>query len=435
MNKFGTLLKKEIKELLTLQLVLPLLIGMIFFVLVGNIIGDEGKKAQGQQTIALIDNDGTKTSGSVTGILEKNGFYVDLLKDNDVNKAVETAKAEGIQVILSIPSGFEAGMQNVVPQEIGIYSIVRNLSIFSSSGSSIGENAVSDINEALGTGLIKEKTGLSDSNVSELKDPVSSKDFIVVGNNIANLNPNALLSFVMSQTTFLPIVIFIVIIFASQMIVVAIASEKENKTLETLLSSPISRVSIVVAKMTAAGLVSLFMALVYMGGFKNYMDGITGAASTGIAQNPNITEVLTKLGLNITAWGYVLLGISLFLSILDALSISLILGVFAEDVKKAQGLIAPLIFLVMIPYLITMFIDLKTASPVLRYLIYAIPFTHTFTATSNLFLHNYSLVAYGIIYQALVLGILIFICTRIFSTDKVLTMKLSMRRRTHAKNA
>ena len=44
-----------------------------------------------------------------------------------------------------------------------------------------------------------------------------------------------------------------IIIYSSQMVISAIAMEKQNKTLETLLTVPISRTSIITAKMLAAG--------------------------------------------------------------------------------------------------------------------------------------------------------------------------------------
>ena len=86
-----------------------------------------------------------------------------------------------------------------------------------------------------------------------LQQPVTVDEVVVVGTRTAAAPVDAVMGFVSQQTTFIPIVLFIVIIFAAQMIATAIATEKENKTLETLLSYPISRASLVTAKMVAAG--------------------------------------------------------------------------------------------------------------------------------------------------------------------------------------
>ena len=45
----------------------------------------------------------------------------------------------------------------------------------------------------------------------------------------------------------------IIIMYSAQMVISAIAMEKQNKTLETLLTVPIPRTSIVTAKMLSLG--------------------------------------------------------------------------------------------------------------------------------------------------------------------------------------
>jgi len=150
------------------------------------------------------------------------------------------------------------------------------------------------------------------------------------------------------------------------MIAVSIASEKEIKTLETLLSTPISRTSLVSAKMLAAGLVSLLMAAVYMFGFKYYMGGLMGSSQSPSSLS---SSTISQLGLSLNTADYFLLGTSLFLSILVALAMATILGAFAEDVKKVQGLVLPITFLVMIPYILTMFMDVNSSSLLIKIIV------------------------------------------------------------------
>ena len=140
-----------------------------------------------------------------------------------------------------------------------------------------------------------------------------------------------------------------------------------------------------------------------------------------------LAEAIKVLGLSLSPFDYVLLGLSFFMSILTALALSTVLGAFAEDVKKAQSLIQPVVFLVMIPYLLIMFVDVNTASLPIKLLIYAIPFSHPFMASPNLFFNQYLAVILGILYQLLLFVVLIVIATRIFSSDGILTMKLKSR--------
>jgi ABC-2 type transport system permease protein len=83
----------------------------------------------------------------------------------------------------------------------------------------------------------------------------------------------------------------------------------------------------------------------------------------------------------------------------------------------------------MIPYFMSFFADPKTLSLPAKILLYAIPFSHPFLTTQNLLLENYSAVLYGILYMLVVFIVLIVIAARIFSTDRVLTMKLRFRRK------
>ena len=92
-------------------------------------------------------------------------------------------------------------------------------------------------------------------------------------------------------------------------------------------------------------------------------------------------------------------------------------------------MITPLMMMVLLPYLMTMFIDISTASPVLRWFIYAIPFSHPFLAAQYIFAHNFTAVIAGIIYQSVLFLVFATIAARIFSTDRILTMKLNTARR------
>jgi ABC-2 type transport system permease protein len=120
-----------------------------------------------------------------------------------------------------------------------------------------------------------------------------------------------------------------------------------------------------------------------------------------------------------------MLGGSLFFGILSALSVAMILGVFAEDTKAVQGVITPLMVLVMIPYLITLLLDLNSMSPTIKYLVYAIPFSHPFLAAPNIFMKNYLFVFAGIAYQAVFFLVFVLIAAKIFSSDKITTIRLN----------
>jgi ABC-2 type transport system permease protein len=213
------------------------------------------------------------------------------------------------------------------------------------------------------------------------------------------------------------------------MIVTAIATEKIDKTLETLLSTPISRVSILTAKMLSAGLVSLISAVIYMIGFSISMGSVL-TNSTEIVGEVTSSTVSTQLsmislGLVLTPIDYILLGIDIFLSIMIALSLSMILGVMVNDIKSTQIVMMPIMFMAMIPYLVSYFADINTLSPVMKLILNLIPFTHTFNATNNLLFDNTSTVVGGIVYQLIFFAVCMFFAVRLFKSDKILTASLN----------
>jgi ABC-2 type transport system permease protein len=122
---------------------------------------------------------------------------------------------------------------------------------------------------------------------------------------------------------------------------------------------------------------------------------------------------------------YLLLGASLFMGILVSLAIAMILGSFAEDIKSVQGLITPLMVLVIIPYILVFLVDIASLSPFLQNLVNAIPFTHSFTAAPNLLLKQDSQVYWGILYQLLCFIVFVTIAAKIFTTDRIITLKIT----------
>ena len=120
-----------------------------------------------------------------------------------------------------------------------------------------------------------------------------------------------------------------------------------------------------------------------------------------------------------------LIGIQLFLTILSALAVSLVLGALAGDIKQAQSTIMPLMFALLLPYMVTLFMDVSQLAVPLRILMYLIPFTHTFIAPGNLIFDNYPLLFGGMIYQVVFLAVAMTLAVKVFSSDKIFTMKLN----------
>lgn len=417
MRTFFILLKKELRELFTWQIVLPIVIIAVIFLALGGVVSSEQEKAKKNQRILVIDDDGSAASATIKDLLGKANFTVvsaDLLPELQI---IEKAKAESTPVALVIPKGFGLGVASGSIPELTSYSIIRSLSFTGNQSGLVLESALQAINTYFSAQIISANSSIRADTALR---PITTKEKVSVGDALAEGKTSEVLSYVNAQTLYIPMILFLVISFAAQMIATAVASEKENKTIETLLTMPVSRKQIVVTKMLAAGLVALLMSAVYLMGLRGYVGGFgtdVSAAST--------RTLIENLGLTFSLSSYALLGASLFMGILVSLALALILGSFAEDVKGVQGLITPLMVLVLIPYILSFVVDFSSLSTSARALIYAIPFTHSFIAAPNLLLHQTTPVLWGILYQLVIFVIFVFIAAKIFTTDRIVTMKVS----------
>ncbi len=420
MKKFMNLLQKEIKELITVQLFVSLLFTIFLFYFIGQMLKTEVKKAMRVQSIAVLNLDDSPFSQNLVAGLKNANFDPKPVPERDKEKAVQWTKGTDINLLLVIPPGFGESVEKFGNKEIETYSFLRTFSIVGSRGSIIINAVIKAMNEFISNDYLKKK--ITEVPPEQLKNPIKSKDFVIVKDRMAEGSAEKIAGFVSSQSIFVPIILMMIIIYASQMVISAIAMEKQNKTLETLLTVPISRTSIVTAKMVASAVVGLISAAIYMFGYRYSFGNLMGDVSRAVGSG--MGGAIQKLGLAMTTKGYIILGISLFFAILVALALATILGVLAEDFRSAQSLIMPLIFLVMIPYFLSFFSDPKNLSLPMKIFLYAIPFSHPFLTTQNLLLENYPAVIYGILYMLAFFIVLIVIAARIFSTDRVLTMKL-----------
>ena len=209
-----------------------------------------------------------------------------------------------------------------------------------------------------------------------------------------------------------------IILMAGGMVISSMALEKENKTLETLLTLPVKRTSIVAGKIVASAIIGLLMAVIYMLGLSNYMQSFQGSANVNLAE----------YGLALTSQDFILIGISLFVTLIAGLALCMLLGTLAKNYKSAQTLTFPVTILAMIPMFITMFKDFDTLPLALKGAVFAIPFSHPMMAPRALIFNDYTLVIAGIIYVSIFAIISISIVVWVFKTDRLLTGSVKRKR-------
>lgn len=425
--KFYKLFKKEIKELLTLQALVGIVVIAVMFFLLGNVISSVTKDlVKSDSSVVVCDLDKSEISKGALAFLDKNGMKTIAVNEMADTELVKVAKEHDHSVVLVIPKGFGEGILSSKPQTMRTVAALTSFALTSDNDPS-ANNAIKEI----GNYISAEVVTTSGFDTNFIKNPVVAENTTVVGEKATIADPDMLKNFGMSQSMFIPIIVFLLITFAVQLNSAAIANEKTDKTLETLLSAPVSRLDVIGSKMAASAVYSLLMAAVFIVGYAMFMGNMTSGMSAGMQGSMdlatggvNMSTALSVLGIKLSGVHFALLGIQLFLTIAIALTISMILGALAKDLKSAQGLITPIMFATMIPYFITMFTDINALPTVARVLIYAIPFTHTFAATGNVLFGGETMFYIGLAYQAIWLVGVVWVAVRVFSTDKIFTASI-----------
>jgi len=207
-----------------------------------------------------------------------------------------------------------------------------------------------------------------------------------------------------------------------QIAATSVAMEKEEKTLETLLTVPVDRFAILMGKLSSTINVAGVASLAVMIGYNYVLGSMTlGITTTSID--------LVQLGLVPSPVGYLLLGISLFITLLSGLALAVIMSAFATDVRSATALVGYIYPLIFIPAMALMYLDINTLPLAIKAVFFAIPYSQPIIASKAVIMNDYVTVIFGIIYVAVFTLVVMYIASRLFATEKILTAKLKFKRK------
>lgn len=407
------IIKKEFKELLTLSTLLSMVVIAVMFGFVGVMIGGAGMEMEGKPVIGVVDIDDGELSNIATSILNRGAEVV--YDGGNAEEGLKKVLEEDGVALLLIPENFSENIYASYPGEIEVRWIMKGAGMMDSISSGVVEGLIRQVDQAISEKLIQQNSPL-DPRLT-LNPTIETDTTVFKGKEIIGLSPSEIGGMLMSQSITIPIVIMMLIMMAGGSVISSMGLEKENKTLETLLTLPVKRSHIVIGKIVGSAIVGLIMAAIYMIGFTYYM---------GSFQFSDIN--LADFGLTLGVQDYLLVGISLFIALLAGLSLCMVLGTFAKNYKSAQTLTFPITALAMIPMFIIMFKDFDTIPTALQILLFAIPFSHPMMATRALMLDNYMLVISGIAYSAVFAAVAIAIAVRIFNTDRLLVGRVKRRK-------
>ncbi len=441
--KFINLLKKELSELINKQMIFSLIFTIAIFFIMGNVmesatseIVEEAKSNK----LSICNMDDSDIVKEMIDSFKENGSEINLVTVEGDNYASAFKNHKKLKGFVVIPKGFGEAVEKGEKPEVYSVSKVQGAAAFSNMTSG-PENTLSSVTLFVSQKLADQK-GVSKEQLLTIEDPLTVTEHTVVADKSAQVSMGSIVTKLMMQNMVLPIIIVLLIMMTSQSLISSISNEKIDKTLETLLSTPVSRGSVITAKMLAAAIVALLNAGVMMVGFTSYTAGMMGSMTSDITSAipqdaaesakgalsgiMSSGEALKQLGLQLGAFDYVLIGVQLFITIIICLALSIILGALVNDSKSAQTMILPIVMMVMIPWMITMFTDVNSLPTAAKYVIYAIPFTHTFTAMSNLMFGNTTEFWLGLGYQIIVFAVVMFFALKLFKSDKILTISLNL---------
>ncbi|UCE96750.1 MAG: ABC transporter permease [Candidatus Bathyarchaeota archaeon] len=408
----GNVVVKELKELLRDpkiligMIVVPLIMFPILgFAIRGSIESVEERLQMLQ--IGVVDFDRQSASEDLKAFLQNN-LTVTLVSINasDIGEAVRLLQTDtNATDLIIIPSGFTQNISQGNPAYVEIYSVFSGTRGIAEIASS---SIVSEYLEFYRRDLAPE--------------PFNTISKSIVKGKPTDVPPSTLFTIMSSQVFVLPTTISILLVFSMQIAATSVASEKEEKTLETLLSLPISRFTILAGKLVGSIIVAAVGAVTIMIGFNYYMGSfmLMGDVGSGPVD-------LAAIGLAPTPLGYVILGASIFMALLSALALAIIISAFAQDVRGAQSIVGYLYVLIMLPMIIIMFTDFNALPLTAKIILLAVPYSHPMLAAQDIITGNYLAAVSGVIYVGLFTVALLYAASRLFSTEKILTAKLKFR--------
>ena len=430
MSHMTSIIRKEVRELLTPGSVISVLVMVVLFAGLGGLIGGEVDSAAELPTFGfVVDEDGQYYNDwNPYDVLcnETNyGAEADskiILMDSaygDDEAILAEMREKGITSVLALPDAdsFRESMTNGTQVTMKQYYLYEPTGLFGTVSSSVLSSVVSILNTSLSQEIMSSAgTGLDyDFVTSPIVSGTNDVSTIVDGEVHTGITPSDISNEITSQTLMIPIVIMIIIMMVGSIVISSMGSEKENKTLETLLTMPIKRTSIVSGKIVAAAIVGLVYGLAYMVGMSIYMGSMTGTIAGSSSVN------LEDLGMSLDILDWFLIMVSMFLAIVCALGICMILGAFAKNYKSAQTMTMPLSILAMIPMFIIMFTGWYGAGGAIQFITFIIPFSHPMMAMQALMYGDMTLVIGGIVYMAAFAIVSILITVRLYNSDILIT--------------
>jgi len=415
---FTAIVIKELKELIRDPKILigMIIIPLLIFPILGLVLGYAVETAQSEalkSNLLVVDNDNSNWSSDFVTYLSAN-MNVIIVNNTSPQQVVDQGLLTQYEstMFLVIPQGFG---ENLTQHTTGAYSTTATVNMYDTFNG--GGGIFSGLG---GSGVTVLVEGFNRLVAPDLV--VSAQSSIIKGQIQEGVDANLLSGLMLSQSIALPVAVLMMLVYAMQIAATSVAMEKEEKTLETLLTVPVDRFAILMGKVSSTIIVAGVAAVTVLIGYNFMLDSMM----TGIAGNLTTGLDLVALGLVPSAFGYILLGVSLFFTLLSALALAVVISAFSENVRGAQALIGYVYPVILVPAMALVYLDINSLPLAVQTIFYAIPYSQPIIASQAVITGNYLTVILGIVYVALFTVVIMYVASRLFATEKILTAKLTL---------
>jgi sodium transport system permease protein len=245
--------------------------------------------------------------------------YADNWKDQISNKEIRAA--------VEIPKGFQAALAGQTAPTVSVYYYEGELK------SSIGANHLQDAVKEYRDNVVKERLAAKNLPASVLTPFEIKQENVAPPEKVSGASIGGFIGYA---------VILLCLVGAMYPAIDLTAGEKERGTIETILSSPVSRFDLVMGKFLlvfSASLVSAILSVTSMGSSFAVLGHSHLMQSSG-GQNLNLNLGL----LSVVAVFFMALPLAVLFS-----AVLMTIALFAKSYKEAQSYLTPITFLVVIP--------------------------------------------------------------------------------------
>jgi ABC-2 type transport system permease protein len=421
-SAIAKIIKKEVIEmvrdprLLAGMIIVPLLI----FPLMGFAMSASVSSVEDSANnidLGIVNLDGGNRSGELLSLLVSKGVNDSYYNYNDLELLLNDTEYP-VNLFMVIPQNFTMTIDSNGSALVFLYTPLKTYSISESIPSDIVASYIIEYQNSVLDERIS--NAFPGQDVSTLRNPISVGSLSVIDGKVVQNSPSAIANQMMTQSLMVPMILMLLLVMAAQLAATSVAMEKEEKTLETLLTTPVPRSSILFGKIVGVVVISIIALVAYVFGFSFYMSSLNSMAEGGASID------LAAIGLAPSSLGMVILFVTLFLSLVSALSLSVLVASFTEDVRSAQALLGVLYVPIFIPALVLMFVDIGQLPAFAQGVILAIPFTYPVLAAKAMYTGEFMILLFGIVYQIIFTGIIIYIASWFFSSEKIFTVRLNL---------